>query len=73
MCALTDCKPSLTSMTFQSIWEQLTRKDPRLTDPETKVEFTAENLRRLLRQVYEQGEKQGQGRGGSGLFDSFFT
>lgn len=44
-------------MTFDQVWGQLTRKQPKLKRSESVVEFTAGNLRRLLRQVYEQGAK----------------
>lgn len=44
-------------MTFDQVWDQLTRKRPSLERSESVVEFTAGNLRRLLRQAYEQGEK----------------
>ena len=43
-------------MTFDEIWQQLTRKKPELDQDLSVVEFTAGNFRRLLRQVYEQGE-----------------
>lgn len=43
-------------MTFDQIWEQLVRKQPKLDQDDSMVEFTADNLRWLLRQVYEQGE-----------------
>jgi hypothetical protein len=46
-------------MEFEEIWNQLVRKSNALTNPAAKVEFTADNLKRLLRQVYEQGESQG--------------
>lgn len=45
-------------MTFQQIWDQLVIKQPRLADRSAKVEFSSDNLKTLLRQVYEQGEKQ---------------
>jgi hypothetical protein len=44
-------------MTFQDIWNQLCRKQPSLEKPETTVEFKSDNLKALLRQVYEQGQK----------------
>lgn len=47
-------------MTFYQIWNQLLRKCPDLARGEAKIEFTSDNLQQLLRQVYEQGEKQGQ-------------
>jgi len=43
-------------MTFDQIWEQLVQKQPKLAEDASKVEFTAGHLRRLLRQVYEQGQ-----------------
>lgn len=47
-------------MTFNEIWEQLCRKEPLLRRPESQVTFTSENLRSLLEQVYEQGERSGK-------------
>lgn len=47
-------------MTFHDIWNQLLKKSSSLADPQSKVEFTSENLKALLRQVYEQGEKAGR-------------
>lgn len=55
-------------MTFDQIWEQLKRKQPKLEKDDSVVEFTAGNLRRLLRQVYEQGEGSVQ-RGPTSGFD----
>lgn len=49
-------------MTFDEIWNQLLRKSPSLAKDESTVEFRADNLKLLLRQVYEQGEKQGQSK-----------
>ena len=51
-------------MTFQEIWQQLCRKRPLLSDPESTVEFKSVNLKSLLRQAYEQGEKAGRVAGG---------
>lgn len=47
-------------MTFQEIWQQLCRKRPLLADPDSTVEFKSANLKSLLRQAYEQGEKAGR-------------
>lgn len=44
-------------MTFDQLWKQLVAKRSALAKDETKVEFTAGHLRKLLRQVYEQGQK----------------
>ena len=44
-------------MTFDAIWQQLCRKVPKLENDSAKVEFESKNLRALLRQVYEQGER----------------
>lgn len=44
-------------MTFDEIWESLVRKKPDLDRPHAKAEFTSGALKRLLRQVYEQGQK----------------
>ena len=43
-------------MTFDQIWKQLRQKNPELGLDNAVVEFKAVNLRRLLKQVYEQGE-----------------
>ncbi len=43
-------------MTFDQIWGQLVRKQPKLKRDDSIVEFTAGNLRRLLRQAYDQGQ-----------------
>lgn len=48
-------------MRFTEIWAQLVRKSPKLAKDDATVEFKAANLRALLRQVYEQGEKAGRG------------
>lgn len=50
-------------MRFQEIWDKLCEKDPRLLEGTTRVEFKAENLRKLLRQVYGQGEAEGRDSG----------
>jgi len=42
-------------MSFAEIWAQLTRKDASLEDADAKVSMSAGNLKRLLRQVYDQG------------------
>lgn len=47
-------------MTFQDIWNQLVRKNPAIAENGKTVEFQSENLKRLLRQVYEQGERKGK-------------
>ncbi len=44
-------------MTFQEAWDQLTRKQSKLLDPDAVVTFKAGNLKTLLRQFYEQGGK----------------
>ena len=44
-------------MTFQEAWDQLTRKQPKLLDPDAVVTFKADNLKTLLRQFHEQGRK----------------
>jgi hypothetical protein len=45
-------------MLFDEIWESLCKKKPELKDPNTKLEFTSENLKKLLLQVYEKGQKE---------------
>ena len=44
-------------MTFEKIWEQLCRKEPRLKIAGTKIEFTSKGLEQLLKQVYDHGVK----------------
>jgi len=47
-------------MMFKSLWEQLTKKDNRLANPETKIEITADNLKRLVKQFYDKGYDNGR-------------
>lgn len=56
-------------MTFEEIWRQLCRKSPGLDREDTRVEFTSDNLRRLLEQVYEQGQLS---QSDKGFIDTFF-
>ena len=44
-------------MTLEYIWNQLCRKQPKLLNKNATVEFTSQNLKALLAQVYEQGQK----------------
>ena len=44
-------------MTFDDIWNQLCRKSPALSRRDSRLEFTSNNLKLLLKQVYEQGQK----------------
>lgn len=57
-------------MTFQEIWQQLCRKSPSLEKPGATVEFKSENLKALLRQVYDQGQKSAPASS-DGRFDMF--
>ena len=64
-------------MKFSEIWSQLCRKDARLNTDGTKVEFESQNLKRLLEQVYEQGQKSAPQPKSSGvdfgrIFDGMF-
>ena len=52
-------------MTFQQIWMSLVKKDRRLADPITKVEFSAGNLKKLLCAVYAKGIHWGETHGPS--------
>lgn len=45
-------------MKFYEIWNQLVRKNSKLENDDAEVTFKASNLKALLRQVYEQGEKE---------------
>ena len=60
-------------MTFDEIWEQLKRKDDKLADESATVSMSAGNLRKLLRQTYEQGQKSvpQKHHGDSGMFGEF--
>jgi len=49
-------------MTFDQIWNQLIQKQPRIADGDSVVEFTSVNLRKLLKQVYEQGRKSAESK-----------
>lgn len=44
-------------MNFETIWLQLCHKNNLLLRDETVVEFKSRNLKILLRQVFEQGQK----------------
>ena len=54
-------------MTFDKIWEQLVAKNNKLLDDNATVEFKAAALKKLLKQVYEQGQKQSKAK------DSFLS
>lgn len=59
-------------MNFEQVWDQLKRKRPALEKPEAVVELTADNFRRLLAQVYEQGERAGNKRAANSSADPEF-
>lgn len=61
-------------MTFGEIWASLVNKCPDLANDAAVVEFRSDNLRRLLRQVYDQGAKSVVRDGGAvgSFFDSLF-
>ena len=44
-------------MTFDTIWLRLCEKSHLLVDGESIVEFRSKNLKILLKQVFEQGQK----------------
>jgi hypothetical protein len=44
-------------MTFKQIWDQLLRKSPKLSNDQAEVTFKSDNLKALLKQVYDQGKK----------------
>ena len=46
-------------MTFAEIWEQLLKKKPGMEDVNCPCTITGIALKRLLRQVYDQGWKEG--------------
>lgn len=45
-------------MTFNDVWEALLAKNSKLDDPDTTVEFKAGNLKKLLKQVWDQSENR---------------
>jgi len=47
-------------MNFADIWARLLSKKPTLTDPKATVTMNSEQLRKLLRQVHDQGVIAGQ-------------
>lgn len=59
-------------MTFNQIWDQLCSKKPSLKRADSTLEFKPENLKALLRQVYEQGRKSAEyaGKSDYGLKDT---
>ncbi|MAT51425.1 MAG: hypothetical protein CMK32_09615 [Porticoccaceae bacterium] len=50
-------------MQFSDIWNRLCQKQERLNDGDAEVTFKSENLKKLLRQVYDQGESAGRKAG----------
>ena len=63
------------AMTFQEIWTSLCKKRPLLNDPNATVEVSSEGFRKLLRQVYEQGQKSVtvKPEKSGGMFDDLFS
>jgi len=59
-------------MTFEEIWNQLCRKQPKLLKEGTTVEFKSENLKTLLSQVYEQARKAEEEKPKSNPFNPFY-
>lgn len=61
-------------MGFDDIWNQLLAKKPALSDDEATFVCPVANLRKLLRQVYDQGYERGkeQTRKIDGLFENMF-
>ncbi len=57
------------ALSLEQIWQQLCKKDSRLDQPETVVDFKAENLKKLLAQVYEQGQRSAIPDNSFGWFD----
>lgn len=50
-------------MTFQALWDQLRNKRPALDRSDSTLEFKPENLKKLLRQVYDVGHQSGKAVG----------
>jgi len=48
------------SMTYSEVWECLCTKNNKLKNDESDVVFKAKNLKKLLRQVYDQGKDAGK-------------
>lgn len=46
-------------MSAEKIWEQMCVKSPELRNPESRLEFTAANLKKLIEQVHSKGWKAG--------------
>ena len=60
-------------MTFDEIWKQLMGKQPKLDKADADVTFKAENLKALLRQVYEQGRQSApRGSAAADMFSGIF-
>lgn len=57
-------------MTFDQLWDQLCNKSPALKRADSTLEFKPDNLKRLLRQVYEQGQKSSERK--ADIFESMF-
>ena len=57
---------------FEDIWEQLRRKRPTLDDPGSVVEISSGSMKKLLRQVYDQGRKSAPKNGDTSIFGDFF-
>jgi len=49
-------------MAFADIWKNLVKKKPKIEDPDATIEFKAGKLKKLLAQVFTQGEKCGEKR-----------
>ena len=62
-------------MTFQEIWASLCKKRPLLSDPNATVEVSSDGFKKLLRQVYEQGQKSVTVKPAKsgGMFDDLFS
>lgn len=58
-------------MTFDAIWNQLRSKQTKLDNADATIEFKPQNLKQLLRQVYEQGQRSSQQPAQPEKFDPF--
>lgn len=58
-------------MTFSELWRQLERKDRRLADDNGELVLKTADLKKLLRQVYEQGQGAAKGCWKGSLNDLF--
>jgi len=47
-------------MTFEDAWNALANKNKKINNPDAEITFKAGNLKKLLKQIYDQGFKASQ-------------